>query len=499
MDSQLTGSSTSNDEGGDNSTNDPNVVRSTTPNGANLSEVFPSVTSPTAQPTVSGIGDNRPGSPETSTPNSPLGGGKRKRRWILPAAIAGVLAVLLAGGYAFAFYLPNRPSHIYSTSLTRSGLAVDELVNYTSGVANKKYKSVTFSGKLQAKSSGMSMDATVDGSADVDANATLAVNADIMGQKMGLNVRSIHASANNSPDVYVQLSGIKSTLDNYGLSEFDTLDGQWIAIDHTIMDSAYSGIGADTAQLATKQPTATQIEDAVQKAQQVNKQYIFTTDKSTAVLKQSKYVGKESKDNRSVYHYKVGYDKAHLQAYIDALGKALDSSKLNDWSKAAGGKDLSQTINIDNMKSSVKDAKADYVFDMWVDTKTKLIHSLQFASTSGDPATFTIAQNYTGGDDYPFQLTTTSKVGGQTTDSRMKFNINKKTDKVNGEISIKEGSDFSGTLTFDISPSDKSLDVQAPSGAKPLMDVLNQFGLGGTLSGLEAGNSAAAIEGLSSL
>lgn len=408
---------------------------------------------------------------------------RSKRRWVLPAVIAGVFAVLLATGYVFGMYLPNRPSALYAKSLERSGQAIDALVNYTDDYAKKNYKAYNIDGSMHFTSSSGSMDATVKGDFDKDYNGSVAVKVNVMGEKIAADIRSVDVDGSASPDVYVRLSGIKPILDEFGASSMSGLDGQWISFDHTILDT-YAASLAETEVMtnATAAPTDAQIHDAVLKVQQVNKQYIFTADSSKAVFKQSKYVGKESKDDRSVYHYKVGYDKVHLQAYVSALGVALDNSKLNDWVKSANdGKKVSEVMDFKDLESSVKDAKTDYTFDVWVDAETKLVHQIQFADPSDSHGTFTLAQNYTGGDDYPFAMTMSSMVDGTSENASMKFNINKKTDVGSGELSVKSGS-TNGTFTFTVKPSNDSVKVTAPSGATSVMSLLSQLGLGSTTS-----------------
>ncbi len=419
----------------------------------------------------------------TSIPFSGNSGGKRKR-WLL-AVVSLAVGVLLVGGYVFGMYLPNRPSAIYSSSLKNSGKAVDMLVAYGNAQAKKNYKSYDFDSTLNVKSSSASYDATLKGAFDKNANGTLKLAADILGEKVGANVRSIHAKGNSSPDVYVQVSGIKSALDKYGLNKLDNLDGQWISIDHTLLDTYSANLqksAGTTSASAFTVPSSEDINDLLVKVQGVNKHYLFTTDTSTAVLKSQKYIAHETKDGRPVDHYSVGYDKAHLQAYTAALKTAADSSKLNDWAKKTNnGKNLSTVLHFDTLSSSIQTAKADYTFELWADTKTKLIHSVQFADPSDKNSIITLTQNYSSGSQYPFSFTfagtdsSTHKLQNGKLAVVLDTSTNKSVATMSGNAS---GMDVAFKLT--LTPTDNVVQVETPTGAQSVNTLLGKLGLGST-------------------
>jgi hypothetical protein len=439
----------------------------------------PAVTmTPMGQPNIPPLASSEGGS---LPPRVSAGGGKR--RWILPVACAGVLAVLAGSAYVFGMYLPNRPSAIYATSLERSGKAVDALVEYSDGAAQKDYKTYSIDGKLKVRTSDTSFEATVKGDMDRDANSELLVKANVLGEAIKVDMRTIHVEDSANPDFYIRASGIKPILDAADMNSLSSLDDTWISVDHTLLDGIGSELGMDEAVAeATTLPTNAQLQDALAKIQTVNKQYIFTTDQSKAVLTQSKYVGKEAKNGRSTHHYKVGYNKAHMKSYAQAMISALDSSKLNDWSKAANdGSKISELIDLDDVKSSIDDMKDGYTFDMWVDAETKLVHMLQFREPEDPTSTFTLAQNYTGGDDYPFEMTLGAMADGQSNTASIKMNLNKKTDVVTGDLSLKAG-ESTGSFKFTVTPSNKKLTVTAPTGATSAMELYNRLSSGSVVS-----------------
>jgi hypothetical protein len=229
----------------------------------------------------------------------------------------------------------------------------------------------------------------------------------------------------------------------------------------------------------------------------VNKQYLFTQDPAKAVLANEKFLGKDSSGGRNLDHYIVGYNKAHLEAYVAALGGALDTSSLNAWSKQVYGKNLSQEIDITSLETTVRNAKSDYTFDLWADTATKLVSKLVFT----DPATkyvMTLSQGYTGGSQFPLGLRLAGKSStGEVEDTQVNLTMDTKTNNVAvslaGSTQSSAGTTtVSGNLTA--TPGKTAVKVSAPAGAKSVVDILNSLGLGSLLSG---GNGATADGSLS--
>ena len=100
------------------------------------------------------------------------------------------LILLLIVGYVLAFYLPNRPSEVYATSLKNTGDALNTLINYTGNVANKNYKSYDVNSTLHVVSTA-SFDASLSGAVDTSGNSKFKVNTDVLGEKVnGANLES---------------------------------------------------------------------------------------------------------------------------------------------------------------------------------------------------------------------------------------------------------------------------------------------------------------------
>lgn len=426
-----------------------------------------------------------------------------KLKFKKPFVVAGAAvaaAVLVGGGLVFGLYLPNTPENVYSAGLENTGKAVDRLIQYSKDQQKVDYKSADVDGTFKLKSPQGSFDFDLNGSGDEDGNLTATMNLDLMGNKGNANIRSVHIKGDTSPDVYFQFNGIKKYLDSNGMDSLDNLDGQWTSVDHTLIDTYSSQIkdmspgGVDPSDA----PTAAQLQDAEVKVQTVNKQYLYTTNNSKAVLANEKYLGQTTENGRAVNHYRVGYNKDHLTAYVKAVATALDSSTLNDWSKTANkGKSLSEAADFTQLESEISGYKADYTFELWVDTGTKLVSKVAFTDT--DPAdkngVFTIGQNYTGGDEYPFTFTVNDKdSSGNPEQFTMNMNVNTKTNKVSFSMDGNMKDDSGTTtlsLTLNVVPSKQSITVTAPAGAKSVNELLNELGLGGLTTGLPDNSSSA--------
>lgn len=431
-------------------------------------------------PVIGGAGG--PSGPTFSGASSPPSG-KPKKKAVLFGGIAAAVVVLIALAYVFAIYLPNTPSNVYGSSLKNTGTALDALITYSKQQEHATYTSTSFTGAVHGKSASGSYDVSLSGAYDKNANGKMQLNSDIMGVKFDANLLSVKAAGNTSPDIYVQLSGIKNTLDSLGLNKYDYLDGQWIVIDHTLVDTYMSALSSNPSQAkGASTPTYAEVNDAVSKVQFVNKEYLFSSDPKKAVLTNQKFVGTEKSSNRTLDHYKVGYNKDHLSAYVSAVGLALDQSQLNNWYKGvSGNKNLSESLKLSDLQNTIKKANGNYTFDLWADKKTKLVSKVSFTYPSDKSTVFTIGQNYTGGTTFPVTLGVTGKdSSGDPEAANINFTLDTKTNKANmnftGNISSTDGmTNVSGNASF--TPSNSTVQVTAPKSAKSITDLLLSLGL----------------------
>jgi hypothetical protein len=431
---------------------------------------------------VSGPNYGAPVAGNTSGPVPPTQSSNPKNKWLIPGGLVATLLVILAAAYYFALYLPNTPSHVYSSSISNSGLALDKLVQYSQKQEHASYSTTSITGTMQEKSPSDSFDATLNGSFDKNANANVQFKSDIMGEKVNANILSIKAAGNTAPDVYVQVSGVKTMLDSLGLNSLDKIDGQWIVIDHTLVETYLNGLSGQKSSSTGSTPTYAAVEDAISKVQTVNKQYLFSTNTSTAVFSNPKFISKQASGGRTLDHYTVSYNKAHLNAYLSAVGQALNNSQLNSWYKNMSGKNLSDGINIASWQKKVNSAPSNYSFDMWADTKTKLIAKISFTDPSNKSSVFSVVQNYTSGNTYPFELGFTGKdSSGEPEATSLGITVN--TDSNKATFSLTDNVTGSGGMTnvtanVSATPSNTPVSVIAPKNAESFTNLLLQLGLG---------------------
>jgi len=274
------------------------------------------------------------------------------------------------------------------------------------------------------------------------------------------------------------------------MNSLDSLDGKWISVDHTLLDSAAASISKDSASGVTALSVA-QIQDALNKLSAVNKQYLFTTNSAHAVLKDPKSLGKSTRDGREVYSYTVGYDKAHLKAYIKAAQTAVASSSLNDWVKQVSGKSAG-ALDLSSLLKSIDTANGNYTFTMYVDAKTKLVSDLHFKDPKSSDY-IEIGQHYTGGSTYPFSFkmvsTTDPSLSGTLT---LNATLNSSTNVLNFDAGFdgKDSSKSPVTVTFkaNMVPSNDTVNITAPAGATSVLDLLKTLNLGSLLGGSNTGS-----------
>lgn len=477
-------------------------VSSNTPTPANLPEQPSQPVPPTSN--VPSSNSNTPiaeQDPPVVPATSPVAGGtepftgkpQKSKKGLIAGLIGLLVVILLIAGYIFLIYLPNTPANIYKAGLKNSGQAVDKLASYFNTASSANFESTKASGKLTFQSASVSGEGSIQSQFDKNGNAKGTLKVDVSGQKFSVDFKSIKKASNNSPDIYLKANNVKSLLGSLGLGTLGSLDGQWIEADHTLVDTVVKS-AEKSAQTQTNTninssgkdkiaiPNKAQIIDAVEKVNQINKKYLFTTDQANAVLKNNEFVGKETKNNRSLNHYKVSYNKDNLQAYIKALGPALDSSKLNDWYKKANdGKSISSALDLSKAASSIKDQKDTLKLDMWVDVKTKLIQSIQFTSTKdGNNNKMILSQNYTGGSVYPFAIELSGKENNSSKpfDAKAGFSIDTDQNKYTFNASYDQKASASGSFNLAVTESNDKLNVAAPNGAKSINDIMQQLGLG---------------------
>lgn len=456
-----------------------------------------------------------PAQPQNNLPNNfPQQEPPKRRRFLSKKIVLIALIPLLLIGAGAGAYLgliaPNQPKNIWGTALSRTGKGYDKLAEYAA--KQKSIKGVTLKGSFKA-TGGLAVDGTFEGSSSED-NGEYKGSVSATGLKIGVDLKTI-SSPGNSPDIYFKVDGLQGlgTLlggDTPELTKaLNSLNNQWYFVDHTLFDQISPGANTST------QITSEDVGSILKAVGDATKEYIFTdnTSKAAIVLKQA--VGKESQDGRSVYHYKAGINKENLKKYADKLCSNLKSSKLSKF-LGSDSQITDQALGCDSLKTDIDGLSESKTADVWVDTKTKLLHKVKFnfihtaqkgdtelfpgdvgnssqslATQTQDSGYVEIYQNYTGGDEFPFGLnyqreSSQPNVPKTTTTANLDFKINMKTNTF--DMTGKAGSDQAGiksayNFNLTITPNSAAVQVQKPDKSKTIIELLNDLGFGDFFGG----------------
>ncbi|MDB5184760.1 MAG: hypothetical protein JWN38_568 [Candidatus Saccharibacteria bacterium] len=393
-----------------------------------------------------------------------------------------VILILLIGGGAFYFGYWTRPSVVYSKSLSKTGAGLTSLADeFTQLGSDKTTQGYTGSGSYKVSGSSFKTDGKLSLKSGGN-NAEVTVDVGLGTTRVSLDTRAI-SDGKSTPDLYLKASGISGLGALLGSDEaskaIDGLDGKWIAVDHTLIDNLAGTVTATSA--ATSLPTAAQIDDELNRASQVNEDYLFSTDPSTGVTKVTKTIGKETVDGHKTYHYEAVFVKANVKKYITAQRNALKASKLNDWIT----KNNYQSSVDDAYNSLLKDAdqiNTNYKFQVWSDINEHYVYKVRFPDTANKATSYAeVGLDYHGGSQYPFFI------GGkdETGDFRLGLTLDDKQTSAALNFKSTTGTGSNATTIqadFTLKPSTTKISVDKPTDTTPLMSILEQLGLSQYLS-----------------
>ncbi len=449
------------------------------------------------QPTNS-IESNAPPPTMTETPLSPspqvpmYGPKKSNKKKLLLGIVIGL--IILIGGSAGAYFgtiLPNKPENIWKTALENTADGYDRLVEYSN--TKKDIKGIKAKGSLK-------FEGTAAGDGKIEAqtyegNGKYNFDIGFAGSRYVLEGLTTVPEGAKSPDMYFRIKGIKGLgtfLQDSPFAEtgpfLDSLDGQWIFVDHTLFDQLASA----ASQQSTPTLSRDDINTIAKAIGEVNRDHLFTDALDKRVLTVAQQIGREDRDGRSTYHYKVGVNKDNLKRYITALKERLKQTKLKDLFG-----EQSYNEYFDNMLASIDRTNFDAgdTVDVWVDTKTKLIRIIRFTDKKQSENYAEIGLLYDGGDEYPFLLDFHFPKDSQPGTASIKTTLNTSTDTVKidllADLTGEEKEKITGELTLE--PNNQPVEVTKPEGAKPIMEIIGALyggflgGFGGSLdsSGLD--------------
>ena len=386
----------------------------------------------------------------------------------------------------FGLYLPNTPGNVWNTGINRSGKALDGLVqDATTATRLKEYKTSNIEGTLAVHADGSKYSGNFTTSFNkTSLNGGLSINLqDKDGSKQALTAKVMSQLPKDSlyPDLYFQVSGLKSLgLDDImpGISAYD---GQWISVSSDYLKS----LGDDylaSGNNDTSQITSGDIAELARATSGVTKEYLFSTDKDKGVFVKKSFVGKEKQDGMSTYHYKVGINLSHAKAYCTALTQAVLST--GAYSKLSGETkqqmhDKKKTAAKDCATSTTNALKGNDTFDLWIDGHYKLIYKIRAYATDDKESYTDIGQVYKGGD--KLSLFVTYHDAPSQSNTKLTLDTDLKTNATNLKLtsaSIDSSFPYDLTLTLTANISSKPVTITKPASSVPIQTVLGKLGFG---------------------
>jgi len=414
---------------------------------------------------------------------------KKTRGLKMLAVVLAVLVIISGSASAFYFGYYMSPTQIWSNSLANTGKGYDKLITYANTQANTKYSGDKASASLSFKQGGTTYTGSLSEQNDAN-NSEASLKVDIGPANLELQALSVKQPAANAPDIYINLSGFKGLgLGNYlGVNEqqLDSLDGQWISIDHTLLDQIEKSIAPQSQSSTSPKLSWAQIYTTAQDIGRVNSQYIFTANPTTSVTQVVKQYGFETVDGHKTYHYKVGFVKANVKNYITALKNALEQSPGGQWAAKESGESVSQLMGYSSLESNANNINSSDTIDVWVDTNTRLIYKVRVSDPTNPTTNYVdIGLDYTKGNSYPFFINWLSNSNGDNTSASLVLTLNSSTHATTGFMTVKDSSS-SITVTGNIlvQPTNQTLNISAPANSISLQSAMTKLGLSGEYNAL---------------
>jgi hypothetical protein len=287
--------------------------------------------------------------PVTNNAVAPVAPKKRFSKKMKLLALAIIVAIVLIGGTAGAYFgiiVPSQPQRIVGDSLSNTlnsdktkSVKFEGELNCVSGDSCKSFSLATFKGSLKEK-----------GTFDLNIQLKTAVTS------IGLDARSV-----GDKSLYLRLSGLEgldkllnsfagddssSSMTSQYASIISKINNQWYTIDESLLKQAGGDISLPTEGNTLSKDDAKKIGEAYKKHQ------FISVDKKLA---------DEKIHNQSSYHLQVKIDKAQLKSF------ATEVKNININGVKIDQKDIDELDKVDFSK---------YPFDIWVSKSNRMIDQI---------------------------------------------------------------------------------------------------------------------------
>ncbi len=330
-----------------------------------------------------------------------------KKKFVVLALVLGVVLAVVGSVYVFAFYIPNRPENVWNSGINRSGQALQSLAEKsTEQLKSETYAKSEVTVDVTASAQGQNFSGSVTGKFDkTGSNSVLVLKSDSDQLKLNLSADVISkiAEGQQLPDSYVRIKGIKQIAALGMLPHaFAKFDNTWIAIEADYLKSVLS---PEDSEEAEQEPlTSDDYSELVNAALTPTLDRVFSTDPSKAVFENREFIGKEEVDGKSAYHYKVGINGANYVSYCKALAESVMSTNAFAKTPVADKENLpAQKENAQQSCESLDENITEQdTFDLWIDSKQKVIYKVRITNEDQPGSYVDIGQNYDGGDTIEF-------------------------------------------------------------------------------------------------
>ncbi len=405
-----------------------------------------------------------------------------------------IIIVVLFGGSAYAYFGYYMSSAtIWNDSLGNASSGYNKLVSYVNTQSTAGYKGISVNGSFNLQM-GSSHDNGSLNFESYDKNSTASIKLDFGVSNLDLEERSIAVSASLDPNLYFQVNGVNQ-LGGYFPNEapiLDKINGQWIEVDHNLIADLTSS--SSSKQASTPSPSWSSLGSYLLTTSSINKKYLFSSNKSYAVLRILKSYGKETINGVNTEHYLVGFNKANTKSYLNALCSAFVSSSLGNYFKQQSNSLFQlNASSCSNFSASANSLNSSDTFQLWDNVDNRIPYMVRFSKKNNPLENYIdLGLNYNNGTSYPFFITGTSKSYGATTNFTSNITLDTSNNSLLATLNVTSNSSnnkdvFNGNFSF--IPTDKVLNVQVPAGSIPLPTELNNLGIPLPISGLSTSST----------
>ncbi len=385
-----------------------------------------------------------------------------------------VVLVLLAVGYVFGIFIPNKPNNVYNTGLDRSGKALTKLLaNVDKEQSIKELKKSEISSTITAKMDNKTYSGTFNSKMDPDkADGKLELKTSDNKESFTVQYKSELIKGEKLPNIYFQVTGLST----FGLDAFipkDKVENRWFVLDKTFWDQM--GTSAESLNLSGQdQLTSDDYAGVIKAIAQITEDRIFTSDQTKSMLKMKSFVGKDKKEN--AYQYKMSLNKANADGFCDEFtSKISETSAYKKLIKSKEDQDNTKKEFLKSCQEAGKNIQEDETFYMWVDAKYKLIKKIRFTDKGNADSYSEIGQNYKGDD----ELTMFVNFHDKTGDFNGTINTNVKTNLTKGTLKYKsEGGAVEVDANLEAKPFTGDINSTKPANTVPIQQLLEELGAG---------------------